>query len=356
MSWLALRDAGGGRAIGAAALPERVARGTLLLEIDLARLATTADPLLRLAPRGEPQRIFVLERGPDGRLHLLRRVGAQVSALSVGLGRRSDTGTLRLSCHWDAGSGRCLLTAEALATGTLHQHEGRDALALDGADIAALFGGRGDCINHPALTWVALADHWQPVGPMGGLAGDTPIDTPEGERPIRAIRPGDRVLTADAGPQPVLWQGGSRVPACGSFRPVRLEAPYYSRRDDLVALPAQRIALSGAEVEYLCGEAEVLMPAHRLGALTETGADTIMWHGLLLAGHHLIRSQGQWLSSLHLGRLAHNPDLAAMTAPGAGMTPQRLPLHPAPARRDLHDFEAEALSLSLGNRRAPAAA
>ena len=359
MSWRALRDDTGARALGPAPAAGAIARGTLLFEIDLARLETTADPLLRLTPHGDPQRILVLERGPDARLHLFRRAGAQVSVLSVGIGRSANAGKLRLSYHWDAGSGRAVLTAETLATGTLRQHEGRDAMALDPAEIATLFAGEGGCRHHAALDWLALADHWQPVGPIGGLAGDTPIDTPEGPRPIRAIRPGDRVLTADAGAQPVLWQGGVRVPACGSFRPVRIEAPGFARLDDLVALPAQRIALSGAEVEYLCGEAEVLMPARHLGApaKADTGAGgTVLWHGLLLAGHHLIRSQGQWLSSLYLGRLARNRDLAAMTAPGAGMDPGRLPLHPAPARRELRAFEAEALALSLGHRRAPAAA
>lgn len=357
MSWLALRNDCGGRALGAATLPGTIARGTLLFEIDLARLDTTADPVLRLGPRAEPQRIFVLERGPEGRLHLLRRAGARVAALSVGLGRRVEAGTLRLGYHWDAGSGRCLLTAEALATGTLHQHEGGDAMPLDAADIAALFAGPGDCLSHPALDWVALADHWQPVGPFGGLAGDTPIDTPKGPRPIRAIRPGDRVLTADGGAQPVLWQGGVRVPACGSFRPVRLEAPYFARRDDLIALPDQRIAMSGAEVEYLCGEDEVLVPARHLGTPAGTsGGGTAIWHGILLEAHHLIRSQGQWLSSLFIGRLAGNPDLAATTAPGAGMAVGQLPCHTTPARRDLHDFEAAALALSHRQHRRSVAA
>ncbi|PKP73475.1 MAG: hypothetical protein CVT84_13345 [Alphaproteobacteria bacterium HGW-Alphaproteobacteria-6] len=349
MTWLALRDDTGARALAPALPAGGIARGTLLFEIDLARLATTADPLLRLTPHGDPQRILVLERGPDARLHLFRRAGAQVSVLSVGIGRSADAGKLRLTYHWDAGSGRAVLTAERLATGTLRQHEGRDAMALGPAELAALFAGGGGCRHHSALDWVALADHWQPVGPIGGLAGDTPIDTPEGPRPIRTIRPGDRVLTADAGAQPVLWQGGVRVPACGSFRPVRIEAPGFARRDDLVALPDQRIAMSGAEVEYLCGEDEVLVPAHHLAtpaAADASGDGTAIWHGLLLAEHHLIRSQGLWLSSLYLGRLAQNPDVAATTAPGSRMAPGHLPRHAAPARRDLHAFEAAALALT----------
>mgnify|MGYP003561850666 FL=1 len=39
------------------------------------------------------------------------------------------------------------------------------------------------------------------------FANGTRIATPRGERPVEDIRPGDRVMTRDNGPQPVRWAG-----------------------------------------------------------------------------------------------------------------------------------------------------
>ena len=58
---------------------------------------------------------------------------------------------------------------------------------------------------------------------------DTLLDTPEGPRPIRSLRPGDRLLTRDNGPQEVLWIGhrrmtGARLYAMPHLRPIRLRS------------------------------------------------------------------------------------------------------------------------------------
>ncbi|MDW4549359.1 Hint domain-containing protein [Defluviimonas sp. D31] len=360
MTWLALRQMGGQtRRIGKPELPARLDIGTLVLELDLDEIARTRGPVLRLAPRMEPQRIFALEATSDGRMHFLRRHGPDVSHLSIGLGRVPVTGQLRISYHWDHRRGRSLLTAENLTSGTIRQHEAAFALPLLAGEIGALFDTDREGQRHSALNWLGLADHWQTVGPTPGLAPRTEIVTADGPRPIATIRPGDLVLTADNGLQPVLWQGGIEVPAIGRFRPVRLIAPYFGLGSDLIVQPSQRIALSGADVEYHFGEDEVLVEARYLvngeTAVWEAEAETSICHGLLLERHALIAAGGVWTESLYLGRIAANPALARTTAPGALAARGALPVHSRPARRELLEFEALELSLARLRRRAPRA-
>ncbi len=361
MSWRALRDTGGATHVpGGAGLPEHLGWGTLVMEINLGLFGRSDGPLIRLSPRREPHRTFVLERGAGGRLQLLRRHGADVTHLSIGLGREPFSGTLRLTYHWDHHRGRSLLTAEHLSKGTIRQNESPAALPLLGEEIAALFAAAGESRLHPSIDWIGLADHWQTVGPTPGLSGDTPIDTPDGARAVRDLRAGDHVSTTDGDIVEVLWQGRVSVPTLGSFRPVRLLAPYFGLRHDMIMLPGQRIALSGADVEYHSGEEEVLMEARHLAngqtAIWEPEAQIVACHGLLFDRHALIRANGIWTESLYLGRIAANSDLAGSTAPGALSEAGRLPMHAAPARRELLDFEALALMLALLNNRAPVAA
>lgn len=361
MSWRALRNNDGTIHLPCSGeVPGQLGWGTLVLEISLSALARARGPLIRLTPQMEPHRIFALERTGDGRLQLLRRHRSDVSHLSIGLGREPTNGTLRLSYHWDHHRGVSLLTAENLAKGTIRQNEAAHALPLLDEEIAALFGGRRDSRLHPALDWIGLADHWQTVGPMPGLAAGTLIDTPDGPRPVAMLRPGDLVETADDGPLPVLWQGRVSVPAIGSFRPVRILAPCFGLSRDMVVLPGQRLALSGADVEYHFGEEEVLIEARHL-ANGQTGqwepeAKVAACHGLLFDRHALVRADGLWTESLYLGRIARNSDLALSTAPGALAESGKLPVHSGPVRRELMDFEALALMLSLLSSRAPVAA
>ncbi|MGB3313462.1 MAG: Hint domain-containing protein [Albidovulum sp.] len=361
MSWRILRASdGSAHEIGTGDMAAGLGWGTLVMEINLATLARRRRPLIRLSPRQEPERIFSLEATDDGRLHLLRRHGSAVTHLSIGLGREPNVGMLRLSYHWDQHRGSSLLTAENLTKGTIRQQEGTHALPLLPEEISALFEPTGGSLIHPAIDWIGLADHWQTVGPTPGLAPETLVDTPRGVVPVAMIRPGDLVLTADRGPLPVLWQGRVSLPTLGHFRPVRILAPYFGLEEDMVVLPGQRIALSGAEVEYQFGEEEVLIEARHLAngqtAIWEPEAEVVPCHGLLFERHALVRAGGIWTESLYLGRIARTTDLASATAPGALAENGRLPIHAAPVRRELKDYEALALMLSLLNANAVIAA
>lgn len=352
MTWLAQRDEDGtvSWAGGGGAPAGNLGRGTIVMDLDLSAFARARAPLVRLLPQLEPRRMFVVEPYSDGRLHLLRRKGRAVSHLSIGLGREPVSGRLRLSYHWDCARRRSLLTAENLTKGTIRQFETGDAIALGRDEIEALLASEHDCQRHPLLGWIGIADHWQTIGPVPGLMPAARVDTPDGPRRVAELRPGDLVETADHGPLPVLWQGRIMAPAMGSFRPVRLVAPYFGLERDLVVQPAQRIRLFGTDVEYNFAEDEVIAEARHLvngeTAIWEPTGGARPWHGLLFDRHALIRAEGVWTESLYLGRLARNADLAVATAPGALARRGALPVHSRPVRRELLEYEAKALGLS----------
>ena len=82
---------------------------------------------------------------------------------------------------------------------------------------------------------------------------DTRIATPEGARLIRDLRPGDRILTKDNGPQEVLWTGhrrmtGARLYAMPHLRPIRFRAGalgWGGPRTNLLVSPQHRMLVQG---------------------------------------------------------------------------------------------------------------
>lgn len=360
MSWLILRNRDGGIRHYGGMAGGALERGTLVLELVLGDFARATGPVLSVAPSGGPDCLFTIEPMADGRMHLLRRHGVAVSHLSIGLGREPASGRLRLSYHWDRARGQSLLTAENLTRGTIRQQEARGALPVRPDEVAAIFGADGSATVHPALDWIGLADHWQTVGPVPGLTPGTLVDTGDGPRPIETLRPGDNVRTADAGDLPVLWQGRIAAPAIGALRTVRLVAPHFGLSADLTLRSGQRVALSGADVEYQFGEDRVLVEARHLvdgrSAVWGIEGGIEVSHGLLLERHALIRAGGLWTESLYLGRIGRSPDLARATAPGALADHGQMPLDRGLVRRELFGFEIRALAQSRQGGRAPLAA
>jgi hypothetical protein len=133
------------------------------------------------------------------------------------------------------------------------------------------------------------------------FAAGTRIATTKGNTPVESLRPGDRVLTLDHGPQPVRWIGGARVspsemqaraglrpwalPALPGHRPLRLSAQH-------------RVLIGGARVELLFGADEVFAPVQAL----ETAAPlahhgTQYWH-ILCAAHEIIWAEGYPVETL----------------------------------------------------------
>lgn len=140
---------------------------------------------------------------------------------------------------------------------------------------------------------------------------DTLISTPVGPRLIRSLRPGDRVLTKDNGPQEVLWSGsrrmsGARLYAMPHLRPVRFRSGAFGvgRPDpDLLVSPQHRMLLRGPSAQELFNTPEVLVRAQDLlNDLTVTvdyAVREVTYVHILLERHNIVFANGLETESFH---------------------------------------------------------
>lgn len=147
------------------------------------------------------------------------------------------------------------------------------------------------------------------------LAG-TLIETADGPLPVEAICPGTRVLTRDAGLQPVLWAGSVEIANPGQntgsrLWPVEIAPDTFGRNQPsrpLYVSRQHRLLCTGAKVQLHFAEDEVLAPAAGLanGSTIQTRrpAGPLGYHHLLFARHQVIRAENCWSESLLPGDMA----------------------------------------------------
>lgn len=141
----------------------------------------------------------------------------------------------------------------------------------------------------------------------------TLIDTPDGPRPVETIRPGDVVLTRDAGPQTVTWAGAvaldsAQLAGNPRFRPVLIKAgalgPGSPARDMLVSRQ-HRILLRDWRAEMLFGSAEVLASAVDLvndrDILQVYDLEPVTYIHFMFDCHQIVMADGLWAESLRPG-------------------------------------------------------
>jgi len=92
----------------------------------------------------------------------------------------------------------------------------------------------------------------------------TMILTPEGEKTIESLLPGDLVLTQDEGAQPLRWIGRRSVAAQGNMAPVCIEANTFGQHRRLMVSPQHRVLIRDSYAELWFGEEEVLVAAKDL--------------------------------------------------------------------------------------------
>ena len=144
---------------------------------------------------------------------------------------------------------------------------------------------------------------------MACFGPETRIATPEGARPVAALRAGDGVLTRDNGIQPVLWVGSTHVDPDDFAQFDRL-APVIipsgalgpgqpARR--LTVSPNHRMLIADNAAALHFGEREVLVRADDLISLDKAHAAPLQaldWYQLLLPQHEIILAEGAWCESL----------------------------------------------------------
>lgn len=112
---------------------------------------------------------------------------------------------------------------------------------------------------------------------------------------IEALAPGDRVLTRDAGAQPIRWIGQCTLRATGPFAPIRIAAGALNNTADLLVSPDHRLFIYQRQDRIGAGRAEVLVKARHLvngETITQRSGGYVEYFQLLFDAHQIIYAEG----------------------------------------------------------------
>ncbi|NAZ36413.1 Hint domain-containing protein [Rubellimicrobium sp. CFH 75288] len=156
--------------------------------------------------------------------------------------------------------------------------------------------------------------------------------------PVEDLRPGDRVLTRDDGPQPLRWIGCRTVRATGAFAPVVIRAGALHNAGDLVLAPDHRIFVWQREDRLGAGRAEVLVRVRHLvngDSVQIREGGFVDYFQLLFDDHQIVFAEGiaaesllvdlRTCAGLPMGARPHGPrrhlayEVAENLLPGADM-------------------------------------
>ena len=143
------------------------------------------------------------------------------------------------------------------------------------------------------------------------FAPGTRLRTEDGARAIQDLRPGDRILTRDNGPQEIVWTGhrrmsGARLYAMPHLRPIRFRAGALGigrPEDDLLVSPQHRMLLRGAAAQALFNTPEVLVAAEDLlndGTIcVDHALREVTYIHVMLPTHNVVWANGLETESFH---------------------------------------------------------
>lgn len=120
---------------------------------------------------------------------------------------------------------------------------------------------------------------------------------------------GGRVVTLDAGPQPVMWLGERRVVGWGRNAPVLFAPGTIGNHAPLRLSRQHRVLIRSPLAELMFGASEVLVPAKALVNGVDirfAPCNRIRYVHLLLPEHHLVLAEGAACETLLLGDEACN--------------------------------------------------
>jgi hypothetical protein len=157
------------------------------------------------------------------------------------------------------------------------------------------------------------------------------------QRPIEELRPGDRVLTRDAGVQELRWIGQSTARAVGRMAPVLIRAGALNNANDLLVSPDHRLMVYQRQDALGTGVPELLVKARDL-----VNGDTVQvqdggfvdYFQLLFDRHHIVYAEGIAAESLFLDPLTQ-PALPDEILSRISETPGEV------QRRDAHGLEVQ---------------
>lgn len=363
MSWIALFDktralfrADGLARLGQTAAPTGsdpnkpsnapLPRGSLVIET---RVSPYDRPqtLVGFAPQHAGGVSLSLQAVPGGGIVLiLSRNGTTFhTAVNLDTGGRADV--MRITYSWDVQSGRGRLAVERPGTFRVALRDLVDPIALSAADIAEFIRDELVRVVSRDVSYVAMSNRVEPIGPMPSLTASTPVMTAKGYTPVGNLKRGDVVQSISGHLVPILKTVTRTVPAAGLFAPLKLRSPFFGLTQEIVTGPTQRLVIGGSRVEYTFGSEFVLVPAghliHGMAAQPCKGKVLVTYCQLVLPDHEAVLAAGTYLESLDLGRLRRRRD--TLQASLLSQFPRAdLPEHTSTAYPVLREFEALTLA------------
>jgi hypothetical protein len=303
-----------------------VERGLFVVELVLP--LTEATVLLDFHSSAGWPRTFTLFHDPMAGLVLVHRQGQSVARHALPGPLPQHNGTARLSLRFDAPARTWDMRLEFLGqtdARPCHAH-GHNPLPIRTEDLHQLSQGQARAARHGAVLWFGLTRGADLPARAPWIGQRTPIETAHGPIIAGHLRPGDLVATFDGGLLPLRKITRLDLPACGSFSPIILRAPFFGASHDMLVAADQRLALSGPEVEYLFGDECVLVEA-----------------GGLVDGHSALAEQRRAVASVLMLEFDHP---AVIMADGCALLAAR-PTDPPPMRL-LQPYEVLTLMALLG--------
>ena len=159
------------------------------------------------------------------------------------------------------------------------------------------------------------------------FTGGTHITMASGEqRPVEALRAGDRVLTRDDGPQPLRWIGRTTLRAVGEMAPILITRGTLHNAADLLVSPEHRLFIYQRSDALGAGRAELLVRARHLvngTSVIRREGGYIDYFQLLFDSHHIIYAEGIAAETMLVDTITR----AALPADLAERLAQTLPDH-----------------------------
>ena len=142
------------------------------------------------------------------------------------------------------------------------------------------------------------------------------IQTPTGPRRVEDLLPGDVVMTADNGPQPLIWTGRRHLDATtlallSRLRPIRIKAGALAPSipaHDLVVSPQHRILVRSKIAIRMFDTTEVFVAAKHLLALDGVSIardmTSVTYIHIMCRNHEIIDAEGALAETLYTGTQA----------------------------------------------------
>lgn len=134
--------------------------------------------------------------------------------------------------------------------------------------------------------------------------------------PIEDLKPGDRVLTRDSGPQAVRWIGMQTLRASGAFAPITIAPGTLNNTAELVVSPNHRLFIYQRVDALGAGRKEILVKAGLLvngTTVTQNPGGFVDYFQILFDSHEIIYAEGIAAESLFVD-VATRPALPAAVA------------------------------------------